>query len=297
MSITFGFDKFGFLPPDMEGLTSVYRSLDKNFNKLQTKGQFFENVAKSFISASAGTQAFLLPSGSQATTDYLVIKTDSSANTVVITPKAPDLIQGSATYTLTNQYDVVWLTWYNGIWYPQGGASLVAFLATLLSSPHTWTGAQTFGVGTLLAAMDQVRVTNVADQVIATSTRTVLTFDTEDYDNNALHSTSSNTSRLTCPVSGLYHIFGQITFTASAAGNIRLSDIFFNNTAMLAQGSATPNAAARGFPNVSTQYRMTVGDYVELRAFQDTGGNLNVQGSTSAGDHYAPVFGMVRLSS
>lgn len=126
MSIAYNFDKFGFLTPTDEALPTAFGSLDKNFRSIQTKASFAVSVTREFISASAGATTFLLPSGSQTTTDYLIVKTDSSANAVTITPKSPDLINGAATIVLNKQYQFVWLTFYNGIWYTtsSGGGSV-----------------------------------------------------------------------------------------------------------------------------------------------------------------------------
>lgn len=142
MSIAYNFDKFGFLTPTEEALPTAFGSLDKNFRSIQTKALFAVSATREFISASAGAANFLLPAGSQTTTDYLIVKTDSSVNTVTITPKSPDLINGTSSFILRNQYDAVLLSYYNGIWYPW-------FIppGVFLSTAHNWTAKQTFAGG------------------------------------------------------------------------------------------------------------------------------------------------------
>ncbi len=45
-----------------------------------------------------------------------------------------------------------------------------------------------------------------------------LTFNSEEYDYNGLHSTSTNTSRLTAAIGGIYTITGHATYTSNATG-------------------------------------------------------------------------------
>src|SRR5512139_390154 len=58
--------------------------------------------------------------------------------------------------------------------------------------------------GTGVTTTNSVRVNNSANISINSATDTVLTFDTEDVDSNGMHSTVSNTSRLTAIVAGTY---------------------------------------------------------------------------------------------
>ena len=53
-----------------------------------------------------------------------------------------------------------------------------------------------------------VRVYNSGDIAIANATDVYLTFDSERFDTGAIHSTSSNTGRLTCRIAGKYIITG-----------------------------------------------------------------------------------------
>ena len=69
--------------------------------------------------------------------------------------------------------------------------------------------------GTIPAA----RVTNSSDEAIPSGgSETTLTFDTEDYDNASLHSTSANSSRLTAPTPGIYDVVGQVGWGTNTSG-------------------------------------------------------------------------------
>lgn len=53
-------------------------------------------------------------------------------------------------------------------------------------------------------------------QTLSNSTITVLTFDSELYDSDAMHSTSTNTSRLVVTTTGLYSVNVGVTFASNA---------------------------------------------------------------------------------
>jgi hypothetical protein len=111
---------------------------------------------------------------------------------------------------------------------------------------------------------------------VANVTETTLTFDTERYDTHAYHSTSVNTGRLTIPSAGRYLIIGQVAFDANATG-YRAALIRLNGTTYIAQ-TMLPTAIAvdAAYLEVHTIWLCAAGDYVELRAYQSSGGSLNV---------------------
>lgn len=94
---------------------------------------------------------------------------------------------------------------------------------------------------------------------INSSGYTAIGFDAEDYDTDAFHDTVTNNTRLTVPSGkgGKYHI------TASGYTDVAaLSELRINGTTGIA---VTPGpVAAVGGINVSTDYALAVGDYVEL---------------------------------
>jgi hypothetical protein len=86
----------------------------------------------------------------------------------------------------------------------------------------------------------RARVFRSTNQSISDSTATAITHDSERYDIGSLHSTSSNTSRLTVPAGGdgLWCVGGCAEFAANATGS-RILDIWVN-------GSTNPLAAPEG---------------------------------------------------
>jgi hypothetical protein len=140
-----------------------------------------------------------------------------------------------------------------------------------------------------LATPPAARAYNSADLAIANTTKTVLTFDSEVFDTASIHSTSSNTGRLTAPVAGLYHIEGHATFAADADGTRRLY-CMLNDTTDIWITQVGPNASASivlsaGF---SFMYRLAAADWVSMWAYHAAGASLNIE----HGGSYSPTFGM-----
>jgi hypothetical protein len=77
--------------------------------------------------ATTGNITLNLPvaSSTPSGTQYQIKKIDSSSNTVIITPNSGggDLIDGSATYTLSNQWEGVIIVCDGGDWYVTGGVT------------------------------------------------------------------------------------------------------------------------------------------------------------------------------
>lgn len=127
-----------------------------------------------------------------------------------------------------------------------------------------------------LANRPACRVHNSASQTISNNTLTAITFNSERYDTATMHSTVTNTSRITIPVAGIYNIVGSVEWPANGTGT-RQALIRVNGSTTIAGSTAPGNAAASSPNTVGTQYKFAVNDYVELMVFQNSGGNLDAQ--------------------
>jgi hypothetical protein len=142
----------------------------------------------------------------------------------------------------------------------------------------------------------QARVYHNANQAIANNAMTALAFNSERWDlgtpNLDMHDMAANNSRLTCRVPGLYLITGCAEYPANANG-VRGLEVFLNGATSIAWEDVHADDGVSGTDlTITTTYRLAVGDYVELRAYQTSGGNLNV----NAVANYSPEFQMVWLS-
>ncbi len=134
------------------------------------------------------------------------------------------------------------------------------------------------------------RVYNSGTVPVAASTETVVTFDSERSDSAAYHSTSSNTGRLTIPTGGAgrFSVTGTVEWAASALGTLRRLSIRLNGTTYIAKDEITSIINAVLPQTVTTIYDLADGDYVELVAFQDTVGSVNL----GASGNYSPEFAL-----
>lgn len=145
-----------------------------------------------------------------------------------------------------------------------------------------------------LSDVPRCRLTHNAVQTLTTATLTVLAFNTEIFDAaapNAMHDTVTNNSRITIPTGGAgwYMINGNVEFVANATG-VRQVQIRHNGATVIASVIVPTTAAGVCRLNVSAQYRMNVGDYVELQAQQTSGGNLNVTATTDLSPSFSACW-------
>lgn len=148
------------------------------------------------------------------------------------------------------------------------------------------------GTASIRGLIVGARVYNDANISVANATVQPLTFNSERFDTDALHSTSVNTGRLTAPVTGTYLIFAAATFAANATGQ-RVLQLRLNGTTFISRVGDVSTSANLSALETSTIYQLTAGDYIEAIVYQDSGGALNV----SATANYSPEFAMVLLSS
>lgn len=120
-------------------------------------------------------------------------------------------------------------------------------------------------------------VFNSSQQTVSTSGAVAITFDTDSFDNGGLHSTSSNTSRVTISSSGAgyYLAIGSVSFAPSSQG-YRQVDIRKNGSLILDSVTMPFNVA--GSPTLRLQVQsyvsLSVGDYLEVLATQTSTGSL-----------------------
>lgn len=139
-----------------------------------------------------------------------------------------------------------------------------------------------------IATLPRARAYRSTDQSINDNTATAIALDSERYDTDSIHSTVTNTSRLTCVTAGLYHIGGCVQFDVGATG-IRQVRITLNGTTIIALAQvAAAGAASAVVLALACDYPLAATDYVELIVLHTQGAALNVK--TVA--NYSPEFWM-----
>lgn len=140
------------------------------------------------------------------------------------------------------------------------------------------------------AVIPGCRVYNNAAISVTHNTFQALTFNTERFDTDTMHSTSSNTGRITFTTAGIYQVTGHVVFAASAGGTHRSLFIRVDgSTSIASMAVPTLGASATVAITVTAVYAFTATQYVELLAYQDSGAGLNA----TATSNYSPEFGAV----
>jgi hypothetical protein len=117
-----------------------------------------------------------------------------------------------------------------------------------------------------------------SNQTISNNTWTTITWSNEYFDTDGFHSTSTNTSRITIPSGkgGKYLFSGQISF-ASNGDNARLGRIQKNGSQISIPLSVQATYSGAGDGTTATflwLVDLVATDYIELGAYQNSGGNL-----------------------
>ena len=119
-------------------------------------------------------------------------------------------------------------------------------------------------------------VYNSAAQTIANVTTTTFTWNSEYFDTDSYHSTSSNTSRITIPSgkTGKFLLFFNLFYdSGSGLTNINIAKNGSNI------GRYDQNMGLTKTQSVTEVLNLTAGDYLELTIYQTTGGNLTTIGT------------------
>lgn len=158
------------------------------------------------------------------------------------------------------------------------------------------TGADLLGFG-MVADADRTLAPTASRstiQTITTATQTKIIFDAVDSDGWNCWDVSPNPTRLTVPLTGRYIVTGNVAFEASASGH-RAINILKNGTVELARSDFNPVSNSIDTHSTVTCHAvsLTKGDYVELRVWQNSGSDLDIQVSS---DH-APKFSLIYLGS
>ena len=108
----------------------------------------------------------------------------------------------------------------------------------------------------------------------------VLSYDTADFNVGSVFN-SAQPTRMTAPVAGRYLITASVRWDSNANGRRALALELNGTAAQIARSNVSAylqgGAAFNPEQTVQTIYKLNAGDYVEVWAYQDSGGSLDLQ--------------------
>ena len=136
-------------------------------------------------------------------------------------------------------------------------------------------------------------VYNSSDLLIPNNAFTDLTFNSESIDTDGMHSTSTNTNRITINTTGIYVMSLVGSFAADATG-IRTLAIFVDGSDYLCAADIPANSVGGCTVSLtSPPIQLTSGQYVNAQAYQTSGGTLALTANTMSPYFSAHFVGRV----
>jgi hypothetical protein len=120
------------------------------------------------------------------------------------------------------------------------------------------------------------------DQTITTATRTNVTFNTEQFDTDNLHSIITLTDRLFAPIAGKYIVSGSVRWENIAAAFGRLINIVANDATLISENDETREFSGNWlFMTASPAVvSLAAGDYVTLQVYHERGSDAKIVADT-----------------
>jgi hypothetical protein len=122
-----------------------------------------------------------------------------------------------------------------------------------------------------------VSIYKSSDQTFSNNTQASITYDSELFDTDAFHSTSSNTDRITIPSGkgGYYLITSAVSYAQNSTG-VRSLYIKINGSTTASGIDRNADGNNRTTILMTVVRNLSVGDYLTTEAYQTSGGNLAV---------------------
>jgi hypothetical protein len=157
-------------------------------------------------------------------------------------------------------------------------APVSALVGQILTAPF-W-NTEVAAALTFLTNPPYANVYQTAPTSLASGTSTAVAFDTELEDDTAMHSTTSNNSRITIATAGLYLVTAQVTFdTASSTGS---RSVFIRRSGSNVATSGGAASSGTHTESCTAPVRLTAGQYLQLFAYQDSGSAMDARSGSAS---------------
>ena len=120
-------------------------------------------------------------------------------------------------------------------------------------------------------------------QSLANNTAVTINWENEHFDTDAFHSIVTNTSRITIPSGkgGKYLFSVTLGWTANATGNRYFRLDKNGSSAIVLVTHRAADSTNQSFHTASAILNLVATDYIEVIAFQNSGGSLDVRGASA----------------
>lgn len=161
------------------------------------------------------------------------------------------------------------------IYLGDSSSSATAFSGASVGSkaPHTWWNDEVAGSMVRLRHRPMCRISSSATSV-PNNTWTHIPCGTEQFDTDGLHSTVTNTDRITATRDGFYVVVAQANWAASAVGVRQIR--FLQNGAFTGSQAATAPIDTTFSLQAIELVRLTAGSWISPQVTQSSGGALDV---------------------
>jgi hypothetical protein len=154
-----------------------------------------------------------------------------------------------------------------------GKVSTTKLADQAVTSAKLGAGAVTIGK---LAAVKAFGGSNSAAQSVANGTPTAVTLDTEDFDTDNVHSTTTNSDQFTIGTPGVYTVSASARWVANATGT-RTIALVVNGATVAVGPTVRGGSTLEDDSAVSALVKLAANDVVKVAVAQDSGAALNVQ--------------------
>lgn len=124
-----------------------------------------------------------------------------------------------------------------------------------------------------LSSFPACEVTDAGSISIPNNTATELTFGTETFDTDTMHSTSANTGRLTATTAGLYLVTASVDWDLNTTGYRQVGIVrSVGNLTVAVSSAPAASFLLSTLQSVSCLVKLDAGGYVTVKVQQDSGG-------------------------